>query len=140
MDPRISLITLGVGDVRRSVEFYTDVLGLVLSPNSVEGSVAFFELRGTWLSLFKKEELMEEARTERLGTGTFSLSHNLASKEEVEQFFEMIRKKGVVITREPADTSWGGFTGYFSDPDGFLWEVCYNPFMWVGPEEQKAPS
>lgn len=129
------MITLGVSDLGRSVAFYRDILGLPLSRQSVEGVVAFFELRGTWLGLFPREELARDARVQNDGAGFdgVALAHNLTSEEEVKQFFEVLKGKGVAIAKQPVKADWGGYSGYFKDPDGHLWEVAYNPAFWIGP-------
>jgi uncharacterized protein len=139
MEARVSMITLGVSDLGRSVAFYRDILGLPLSQHSVQGAVAFFELNGTWLGLFSREELARDARVPNDGAGFdgAALAHNLKSEEEVRDFFEVLRVKGVPITKEPVKADWGGFSGYFKDPDGHLWEVAYNPAFWIGPEPAK---
>ncbi|HLY61225.1 MAG TPA: VOC family protein [Terriglobia bacterium] len=138
MEPRISMITLGVSDLGRSVSFYQDILGLPLSKHSVEGAVAFFELNGTWLALFRRDELAKDARVQNDGGGFdgIALAHNLKSEEEVKHFFELLKSKGVLIAKEPVKADWGGFSGYFKDPDGHLWEVAYNPAFWIGPRSE----
>jgi uncharacterized protein len=135
MNPRISMITLGVSDLKRSISFYRDILGLPLSKHSLEGTVAFFELNGTWLGLFSKDELAKDADIENDSSGFsgVTLSHNLRTEEEVASFFQVLRTKGVTIVKEPRKADWGGYSGYFKDPDGYLWEVAYNPGFWVGP-------
>jgi len=136
MEPRISIITLGVADVERSVKFYKDILGLPLSSHSVEKKVAFFELEGTWLGLYVREDLAKDpnSKVHSLGLVGITLSHNLRSEEEVKQFFQMLITKGALIAKEPTRADWGGYSGYFKDPDGYLWEVTYNPHFWPGPK------
>lgn len=126
MKPKISLITLGVTDLEASTRFYAE-LGFPIEGDS-EG-VTFLKLEGTWLSLFPKEELAKDARVE-MGEilPTFSLAHNVTSKEKVHEVIEIARKAGAVIQKEAEDTFWGGYSGYFKDPDGYLWEVAWNPF------------
>lgn len=126
MKPKISLITLGVTDLKRSIEFYKS-LGFPIEGDS-EG-VAFFKLEGTWLSLFPKEELAKDAQMEMGNIApTFSLAHNVPSKEKVQEVMEIARKAGAVTQKEPQDVFWGGYCGYFTDPDGYVWEVAWNPF------------
>lgn len=136
MEPRISIITLGVADVERSVKFYRDTLGLPLSSHSVEDKVAFFELSGTWLGLYKREDIEKDAgsQTHNAGLVGITLSHNLRSEEEVKEFFRMLIGKGALIAKEPTRADWGGYSGYFKDPDGYLWEVTHNPKFWPGPK------
>jgi hypothetical protein len=136
MEPRISIITLGVSDLARSVQFYKETLGLPLSSHSVENKTAFFELSGTWLGLYPREELAKDAdaKTRNAGLVGITLSHNLRSEQEVKDFFQMLIKKGALIAKEPTRADWGGYSGYFKDPDGYLWEVAYNPNFWAGPK------
>jgi uncharacterized protein len=127
MKPRISLITLGVTDLKRSTAFY-NALGFPAEGDA--NNVTFFKLEGTWLSLFPKEELAKDSQTP-MGeiAPTFSLAHNVASKEKVHEVIELARSIGATIIKEPQDVFWGGYSGYFKDPDGYLWEVAWNPFM-----------
>lgn len=129
------MITLGVSDMGRSISFYKDILGLPLSKHSVENAVAFFELNGTWLGLFSRAELAKDARVPNDGAGFdgVALAHNLKFEEEVKHFFEVLKSKGVPIAKEAVKADWGGFSGYFADPDGHLWEVAYNPAFRIGP-------
>jgi catechol 2,3-dioxygenase-like lactoylglutathione lyase family enzyme/HEAT repeat protein len=132
MEPRISLVTLGVGDLERSIRFYRDGLGLPMRPDT-EG-VAFFETRGTWLGLFPRVALAEDAEVTAAGEGFpgFSLAHNVRTRDEVDALLAAAARAGAKIVKPAADTSWGGYSGYFADPDGFLWEVAWNPHFWVG--------
>ena len=129
MKAKISLITLGVSDLDRSKEFYTK-LGFVLNKNSNE-HVAFFEMQGTWLGLFPRAELAKDATVPEEGSGFpgFSLAHNVGSPEEVDSVLNHAVSCGAVLIKEGQKVFWGGYSGYFKDPDGFLWEVAYNPFM-----------
>ena len=131
MEPRISLVTLGVADLERSIRFYRDGLGLPLRPGP-EG-VAFFETRGTWLGLFPRENLAEDAQVAAAGEGFrgFSLAHNVRTREEVDAVLVAAERAGAKIMKPAADTFWGGYSGYFADPDGFLWEVAWNPHFWI---------
>jgi hypothetical protein len=130
MEPRISMITLGVTDLARSRTFYKDGLGLPEHSASNEG-VAFFELRGTWLGLYPREALAEDAKVpnEGSGFGGFSLAHNRPSKDAVDATLNEAVAAGGRLVKPAEDVFWGGYSGYFADPDGFLWEVAWNPFM-----------
>jgi catechol 2,3-dioxygenase-like lactoylglutathione lyase family enzyme len=133
MDPRISLITLGVSDLARSVSFYRDGLKLPYSSHSV-GDVAFFELNGTWLGLYPKELLATDAHAS-LSNGRFSgitLAHNVRSTEEVDAVLHQAEAAGATISKPAEHTEWGGYSGYFQDPDGYYWEVAWNPHFWIG--------
>ena len=131
MEPRISLITLGVADLERAARFYRDGLGLP-QRDGPEG-VAFFELRGTWLSLYPREALAEDATVASAGSGFrgFTLAHNVRSPEEVDRLLEEAVAAGATLVKPGQKVFWGGYSGYFSDPDGFLWEVAWNPHFWV---------
>ena len=135
MKPRISMITLGVRDLERSVSFYEKGLGLprLESPPSV----AFFNLNGTWLGLYGRDELAEDAGVSAEGTGfrSFTLAHNLASEAEVDAAMDEALAAGATLVKRPQRVFWGGYSGYFQDPDGHLWEIAHNPLMWVGPRD-----
>ncbi len=132
MEPRISIVTLGVSDLARSVEFYRDGLGLVLYDENTE-SIAFFQNRGTWLALYPREALAADVGIPTGGSGFsgVTLAHNLRSKEEVDELLEVAVSAGATLVKPAQDTFWGGYSGYFSDPDGYLWEIAWNPFFWI---------
>ena len=139
MQPRISMITLGVADLERSIKFYRDGLGLPLrEPQS--GDVAFFNLRGTWLGLYPWDKLAEDVTVSQDGTGFrgVTLAHNVASKDEVNAVVSEAVEAGARLVKEPQDVFWGGYSGYFADLDGHLWEVAWNPFSWIGPEDTEG--
>lgn len=127
MEPHITLITLGVSDLARSRAFYRDGLGLPLRAGPDE--IAFFELRGTWLSLYPREKLAEDAQVPAAGSGFqgFTLAHNVASPEAVDATLAQAVEAGATLVKPGQKVFWGGYSGYFSDPDGFLWEVAWNP-------------
>lgn len=127
MEPRISLITLGVADLERATRFYEDCLGLPRLPTPP--SVAFFELGRTWLALWARESLAADAgvSAESAGFRGFALAHNVRSPAEVDALLARVAEYGGSVTRPGRATDWGGYAGYFSDPDGFLWEVAHNP-------------
>ncbi len=135
MKPRINMIALGVDNLARSVAFYESGLGFpkVESPPSV----AFFNLNGTWLGLSEREALAKDANLSPEGSGYrgSNLAHNVASKEEVDQVFQRALAAGAKSVKPVQDASWGGYHGYFADPDGHLWEIAYNPFIWIGPKD-----
>jgi catechol 2,3-dioxygenase-like lactoylglutathione lyase family enzyme len=132
VEPRISIVTLGVSDLARSVEFYRDGLGLVLYDENTE-SIAFFQNRGTWLALYPREALAADVgiATEGSGFSGVTLAHNLRSKEEVDELLNVAVAAGATLVKPAQDTFWGGYSGYFSDPDGYLWEIAWNPFFWI---------
>ncbi|HEY3571246.1 MAG TPA: VOC family protein [Thermoanaerobaculia bacterium] len=128
MEPRVSFITLGVRDLERATSFYRDVLRLPQLP-SPAGVVSFFEMGKTWLSLFPREDLAADAGVSAEGGGFpgFSLAHNVRSIEEVDQLLAEAAAGGGRIVKPGHETDWDGYAGYFADPDGFLWEVAWNP-------------
>jgi catechol 2,3-dioxygenase-like lactoylglutathione lyase family enzyme len=127
MEPRISFVTLGVADLPRAVRFYADVLRLpqLASPPTV----AFFEMGRTWLALYPAQLLAQDAGVSAEGSGfpRFALAHNARSIEAVEALLADVADSGGRIVKPAQPTDWGGFAGYFADPDGFLWEVAWNP-------------
>jgi uncharacterized protein len=126
MEQRISLVTLGVGDVARSRDFYHS-MGWSESPASMD-DVAFFQAGGIVFALWSRASLAEDSVVEDLGGwGGVTLAYNTRSREEVDQVIEEARKAGGRIGREPAETFWGGYSGVFIDPDGHPWEVAHNP-------------
>ncbi len=130
MKPRISIITLGVSDIEKSVKFYRD--GLRLPTNYKEGEgIAFFQLQGTWLALYPSDSLAEDALlpAERSPFGGFTLAHNVADKAEVDAVMAEALAAGATLLKPAADTFWGGYSGYFADPDGHPWEVAWNPYF-----------
>lgn len=127
MEPRLSFVTLGVLDLDRSVRFYSDVLGLTRLNDHPE--VAFFELGRTWLALYPRHLLAADAGVPNDGTGFagFTLAHNVRSPEDVDQLLAQVAAHGATVVKPAQQADWGGRTGYFADPDGFLWEVAWNP-------------
>jgi catechol 2,3-dioxygenase-like lactoylglutathione lyase family enzyme len=132
------MITLGVKDLDKSVRFYKEGLGFPTMESPPE--VAFFTLNGSWLGLYDHKALAEDAQVSAEGNGFngFALAHNVASEAEVDQTLEQASSAGAIITKPAQKTSWGGYSGYFKDPDEYLWEVAYNPFFWVGPEDKNS--
>jgi uncharacterized protein len=131
MEARISIITLGVTDLNTSIRFYREGLGLPLREGS--DGIAFFELKGTWLALFPREALAADANVPAQGAGFpgFTLAHNVRSKEEVDRVLQQAQHSGAALTKPAAEADWGGYSGYFQDPDGYLWEVAWNPYFWI---------
>jgi catechol 2,3-dioxygenase-like lactoylglutathione lyase family enzyme len=131
MKPKISLVTLGVSDLEKSIAFYRDGLGLPMREKAADADVAFFELEGTWLSLYPRDLLAEDAGVSKKGSGFsgITLAHNEPSKEEVDRVYQSALEAGATPVKQPEDVFWGGYSGYFADPDGHLWEVAWNPYM-----------
>ncbi len=132
--PRITLVTLGVADVPASAAFY-EKLGWRRSSASNE-NVAFFDLNGTKLGLYGRRALAEDARVNdtEAGFSGVSLAHNLNSEAEVDEAYAFALSCGASAVKKPEKAFWGGYSGYFADPDGHLWELAFNPFMPLGPD------
>jgi hypothetical protein len=128
MEAHISIITLGVADLNRSIDFYRTGLGLPTTHKEGEG-IAFFQLRGTWLALYPHAALAEDAGLPpvRAAFGGITLANNVASKQEVDRVIAQALAAGATLLRPAADMVWGGYSGYFADPDGHPWEVAWNP-------------
>lgn len=127
MEPRISFVTLGVSDLERSTRFYESGLGLarLKSPPGV----SFFELGKTWLALYPRHLLAADAGVSAEGSGFpgFALAHNVGSAAEADRLLQVAAGAGGRIVKPAEQAVWGGYSGYFADPDGFLWEVAWNP-------------
>ena len=130
MEPRISIITLGVSDLEKAIKFYRDGLGLPTTYTAGEG-IAFFQLQGTWLALYPSDALAKEAclPAERLPFGGITLAYNVRNKQEVDETMEEALAAGASLLKPAGDMFWGGYSGYFADPDGHPWEVAWNPFF-----------
>jgi catechol 2,3-dioxygenase-like lactoylglutathione lyase family enzyme len=130
---RISLVSLGVADVVRSTAFY-ESLGWRRSSSSQDGVISFFHTSGAILDLYEAGDLAEDADLPRTAADPaprpfpgFTLAINLASRDEVDDAFAAVAAAGARIVKPPKAADWGGYSGYFADPDGFLWEVAHNP-------------
>ena len=130
--PKITMITLGVSDLKNSTEFYSNGLGFPLSDHSNE-NVTFLELNGTWLGLYPKHLLAKDANVDAASSGFagFTLAHNVKTKQEVDHILTLANKAGATIMKPAQDTFWGGYSGYFADRDQYLWEVAWNPHFWI---------
>jgi catechol 2,3-dioxygenase-like lactoylglutathione lyase family enzyme len=128
MEPRISILTLGVTDLQRSLRFYREGLGLPTSYREGDG-IVFFQLHGTWLALYPLEALAEDARlpAECTRFGGITLAHNVGSRMEVDRVIAEALAAGATLLKPAADMFWGGYSGYFADPDGHPWEIAWNP-------------
>ncbi|MFL6714084.1 MAG: VOC family protein [Sulfurifustis sp.] len=134
MKPRVTLITLGVEDLERSLKFYRDGLGFktegIVGKEFEYGAVAFFDLQaGLRLAIWPRRSLAHDSglKPGAPSATEFSLGHNVASAEEVDAVMEQARKAGATIVKPAQRTFWGGYAGYFQDPDQHLWEVAWNP-------------
>lgn len=128
MEQRVSLITLGVDDLARARQFYEDGLGWTPHHKS-EGDIAFYQLPGMGLALFPRAALLEDAKlpADTPRGAILSLALNARSTDEVDAIFAEVAAAGARIVKPPEEVYWGGYSGYFADPDGHLWEVAWNP-------------
>lgn len=134
MEPRVTVITLGVNDLEESLAFYRDGLGWptegIVGTEFEGGAVAFFPLlNGLQLALYPKSQIADDANVDDNGPNSaeFTLGHNVASKEKVDEVIEAAEGAGATVTDSPRDRAWGGYSGHFADPDNHLWEVVWNP-------------
>jgi catechol 2,3-dioxygenase-like lactoylglutathione lyase family enzyme len=131
MEPRISIICLGVGDLERSLRFYRDGLGLPTT-RSAEDGIVFFQTSGVTLELFPYHELAADVGpgfdVPRTTFPGITIAHNVRTKAEVDDVLRQAEAAGARIEKPATETDWGGYSGYFSDPDGYLWEVAYGAF------------
>ena len=130
MEPRISLITLGVEDISRAAAFYEKGLGWKRSSAS-QDDVVFFQLSGIVLSLYPRKLLAEDAHVDSKGSGFsgITLAHNTRTETEVDHILKKVEKLGAKILKPAQKVFWGGYSGYFADPDGHIVEVAHNPFF-----------
>lgn len=136
MKPRLTVITIGVDDLDRAVRFYRDGLGLmtegIVGQEFEYGAVAFFDLQaGLRLALWPRQSISHDSGVEVSAPSPteFTLGHNVASRDEVNEVMAQARSSGATIVKPAQDTFWGGYAGYFQDPDGHLWEVVWNPAL-----------
>lgn len=134
MKPRITVITLGVDNLEKSLHFYRDGLGLptegIVGKEFGHGAVAFFDLQtGLKLAIWDRKDIAFETKVALTAPSSteFTLGHNVNSKAEVDQVMEQAKQAGATITDPAHDTFWGGYSGHFQDPDGHLWEIVWNP-------------
>jgi|SRR5690242_5528616 len=133
MRPQIGLLTIGVDDLPRALAFYRDGLGLktdgIVGTEFEYGAVVFFDLRGLKLALWPRASIARDASVARTPPSPtdFTIGHNVASREEVDDVMALAERAGARIVKRASDTFWGGYAGYFQDPDGHLWEVLWNP-------------
>jgi uncharacterized protein len=130
MKAHITIITLGVSDLKRSRDFYEKIFGWRSATHSND-DISFYELNGIQLALFPAHSLAEDAGVASEGSGfkKFTIAHNVGSEKEVDDLIAELEAKGVKIVKRPQKVFWGGYSSYVSDPDENLWEIAYNPFM-----------
>jgi len=134
MKPRIKVITLGVGDLERSLAFYRDGLGLatqgIIGTEFEDGAVVFFHMNDDLiLALYPRAALAKDAMVSvgPPSPAEFSIGHIVKSKQEVDAIMQQAQRAGARVTDPARDRFWGGYAGYFQDPDGHLWEIAWNP-------------
>ena len=134
MKPRITVITIGVDDLEKSLRFYRDGLGLetegIIGTEFEHGAVAFFDLQaGLKLAIWPRESIAHDSGIAlRPSSPTeFTLGHNVSSKREVDKVMRQASEAGAVVVKDAHDAFWGGYSGYFQDPNGHLWEIAWNP-------------
>ncbi|WP_435363955.1 VOC family protein [Haloarchaeobius sp. DYHT-AS-18] len=126
MDPRMTIVTLGVDDLDAAIEFYRDGLGFPIRDRNPDDDIAFFTLDGTWLALYPWDALAEDATVPAEGDGFsgVTLAHNVPDSAEVDAVLSEAVAAGADLVKPAQDTFWGGYSGYFADLDGHLWEVA----------------
>ena len=133
MKPRITLLTLGVDDLKAAVRFYRDGLGLptdgIVGQEFEYGAVAFFDLQGLRLALWPRRSIARDTGlpAQPPSATELTIGHNVNSREEVDAVMAQARRAGATVVKPAQETFWGGYAGYFQDPDGHLWEVAWNP-------------
>lgn len=129
MRQKVSIITLGVKDLKRSLSFYESGIGWKPSRSSSE-NIVFFPMGGVILALYPRDELAVDANVDSSGSGFtgITLAYNTKSPEEVDRVLNTVHALGMRIVKPAQKASWGGYHGYFADPDGYLWEVAWNPY------------
>ena len=132
MEPRISIVTLGVRDVQVSYDFYSKILGFP-SVKGIEGDIVFFSLEHLLLAICPRDKLAEDACVPDEGSGFSGVTraHNVESRHEVDRIVQNLREAGVRITKKPQPTFWGGYDAYLQDPDGNSWELTWIPTSWL---------
>jgi catechol 2,3-dioxygenase-like lactoylglutathione lyase family enzyme len=146
MQPLVTLVTLGVDDLKRSLRFYRDGLGFategIVGEQFEHGAVVFIQLQaGLRLALWPRKSIAHDtglAVGPRSAT-EFTLAHNVRTKDEVDSVMAQVQAAGATIVKPPHETFWGGYTAYFQDPDGHVWEVAFNP-QWVAEQSGTPPA
>jgi uncharacterized protein len=134
MDQRISVVTLGVKDLATAKKFYTDALGW--KPAFENKEIVFFQTGGMVFALFLRDQLAADYQVDpaSFGRAPMALGYNVREKSEVNPLLQRAVAAGGKILKSPEDASWGGYSGYFADPDGFAWEVAWNPVWGLAPD------
>ncbi len=130
MEQRMTFMTLGVNDLKTSIDFYENKFGWKRSETSNDNLI-LYQLNGIHIALYSRDELAKDATVNSQGDGFkgFTISYNVWSEKEVDDLIKSLRDKGVKIVKEPQKVFWGGYSSYVADPDGNLWEIAYNPYL-----------
>jgi len=130
MEQRVTFITLGVKDLKTSIDFYESKFGWKRSEMSNDDMI-LYQLNGIHIALHSREELAKDATVDSEGNGFkgFTISYNVWSEKEVDELIKALKDKGVKIIKEPQKVFWGGYSSYVADPDGNLWEIAHNPYL-----------
>ncbi len=137
MEPRISIVTLGVDDLPRAIRFYRDGLGFPTSADD-DADIAFFQTSGTCLALYPRSALAADVSPDlsatRTGFSSVTLAHVARTRDEVDALLDQARDAGATIVKPAQDVFWGGYSGYFEDPDGHLWEIAWSAAWEFNPD------
>lgn len=130
MEQRITFITLGVKDLKTSIDFYENKFGWRRSELS-NNDLIVYQLNGIHIALYSSEDLAKDATVDSIGNGFkgFTISYTTKSEKEVDDLIKGLKDKGVKIVKEPQKVFWGGYSSYVADPDNNLWEIAYNPYL-----------
>lgn len=130
LEQRLTIITLGVSDLKASEAFYSHTFGWTKTAQSTD-DIVFYQLNGIQLALYPRAKLAEDARQDPAGSGFggFTLAHNAKSEKEVDEIFAGLKNAGAAIIKSPEKVFWGGYSGYVADPDRYLWEIAFNPYL-----------
>lgn len=130
MKSKISIVTLGVSNFQKSFDFYTKGLGFKPHDYNPDDNYVMLEMEGTWLALCPKDKLISDVTLPigEPGLSSITLAHNVSSESAVDEVFNHALSVGAKSIKEPQKAFWGGYSGYFADPDGYLWEIAFNPF------------
>lgn len=139
LQPRLSIVTLGIQSLDRARRFYVDGLGWPLAPHSSE-SIAFVQMPGMMLALFPRDDLATDAGVamQPVTVPPMTLAYLVRNETEIQPILNLASEAGGRIVMEPTRREWGGISGYIADPDGFLWEIAFNPFVTLGPDGAMA--
>ncbi|WP_406682739.1 VOC family protein [Seonamhaeicola sp. MEBiC1930] len=130
MEQRVTIIGLGVKDLKAASDFYENKFGWKKMKSS-NNDIVFFQLNGLLLSLYPSDKLAEDAHVSAEGEGfkKFTLAYNTKTKHEVDELFNALEGRGVKVVKKPEEVFWGGYSGYVADLDDNLWEIAFNPFL-----------